>query len=219
MRQRRCKFSELFTAAQRSCNITSHHIQKLYSSRMFWGFFVHGNMDCHFKVMTFIILHIWHTEINATSEEHELEPPRSKLSAHSSPLHSFSSLQEVESSYMQGPPEVQARVQVAPPVATRHSPRLHTPSPPLQRRLPSQRSGHLNSGPVVAPPHPPNWCSSSQRSTVTPQQQQPLHSIPMHTPSQERGHAGSRELSQVSASSLSCFAAGKLCMIKIFTSV
>lgn len=217
MRQRRCKFSELFTAAQRSCNITSHHIQKLYSSSVFFCLFFCPRKHGLPVMMTCIILHVWHTGINATSEEHE--PPGSKLSAHCSPLHSFSSLQEVESSCMQGPPEVQARVQVAPLVATRRSPRLHTPSPPLQRRLPSQRSGHLNSGPVVAPPHPPNWCSSSQRSTVTPQQQQPLHSIPMHTPSRERGHAGSRERSQVSASSLSCFVPGKLCTIKIFSSV
>lgn len=47
---------------------------------------------------------------------------------------------------------------------------------------------------------PLNWCSSSQRSTVDPQQQQPVSSTHSVTPLQERGHAGLQELSQVSSS-------------------
>lgn len=110
---------------------------------------------------------------------------------------------------MQGPLAVTAPALAAPPVGTRPSHLLHTPSPHLQRRLPSQRLGRLNIGQVGAPPHPPNWCSSSQTSTMPPLRQ-PLHSIPMHTPSQESGHAGSQGLSQVSVSSL-------LICIKIYT--
>lgn len=110
-----------------------------------------------------------------------------------------------ESSCMQVPPAVPApalAALAAPPAGTRHSHLLHTLSPHLQRRLPSQRLVCWNIGQQGVPPHPPNWCSSSQRSTVA-LQQQPLKllSIPIHTPSQERGHADSQELSPVSLSS------------------
>lgn len=105
------------------------------------------------------------------------------------------------SSCTQVPLAVPAPALAAPPVGTRHSHLLHTPSPRLQRRLPLQRLEQWNTGPVHAPHHPPSWCSSSQRSTMA-HQWQPLHSIRMHTPLQERGHAALLEHSPVSISSL-----------------
>jgi len=102
-----------------------------------------------------------------------------------------------ESSCTQGPLAVPAPARAAPPVGTRHSHRLPPPSHHLQRRLRSQRLGRLNIG-QLGPPHLPlNWYSSSQRSTVPPQWQ-PLLSTPTRIPSQQRGHAVSREHSQVS---------------------
>lgn len=112
-------------------------------------------------------------------------------------------VKEVESFCMQALLAVPAPAQAAPPVDIRHTRRLHTPSPPLQRILPSQRLGCWNRGQVGAPLHPLNWCSSSQRFTVAPQQQQQLlNSIPMVNPLQESGRAHLQELSQVSCFSL-----------------
>lgn len=103
---------------------------------------------------------------------------------------------------MQGLQAAQARALAAPPVGTKHSHPLHIPSLHLQKKLPLLRSGRPGRVGQLGPtPRPPNWCSSSQRSSVLPRLQL-LHSHPMHTLLRERDPADLRERSPVSVSSL-----------------
>lgn len=124
-------------------------------------------------------------------------------------------MQAVESSYMQDLQAAPARALEAPPVDTKHSLPLHTPSLHLLKKLPSQRLGRSGrAGQLGATPRPPNWYSSSQRSTVLPQPQL-LNSNPMHIPLQEKGPVGLQERSPVSVSSLFLLTY-KVCVSSLF---
>lgn len=115
------------------------------------------------------------------------------------------SLQVVVLSCMQDHQEVPVQALAALPVGTKHSPPHHTPSLHLQKRLPSQRSGRSNrGGKLGAAPQPPNWCSSSQMSTVLPHPQL-LNSNPTHIPLRERGPADLQEPLPVSCFIFSLF--------------
>lgn len=106
------------SAAQRLCNITSHYWQR----RKVGKNGISGNVK-RFN---------YAPKRKSGDLNAQLMCPLTILSP---------DLQEVGSSCTQAPLAVPAPAPEAPQVAIRHSHHLHTPSPRLQRSLPSQRSG------------------------------------------------------------------------------